>query len=184
MEFTIGSNSLRFEVGDITKQTTDAIVNAANSSLLGGGGVDGAIHRTAGPKLLEECKQVRAEQLNGAPLETGEAVITSGYKLAARHVIHTVGPIWNEAERSIQERQLAHCYKNSLQLAMENDVTSIAFPSISTGAFRFPKDLAASIALKTVKSFLENHSFGTVVIVLFSENDYAEYERQAEKILS
>src|SRR5690625_3022551 len=112
MQFSIGKNRLHIEIGDITKQNTDVIVNAANSSLLGGGEVDGAIHRAAGPKLLEECKRVRNEELNGAPLETGEAVITNGYELAARHVIHTVGPIWNEAERSLQEKQLENCYKD------------------------------------------------------------------------
>lgn len=182
MQFSIGKNRLHIEIGDITKQNTDVIVNAANSSLLGGGGVDGAIHRAAGPKLLEECKRVRNEELNGAPLETGEAVITNGYELAARHVIHTVGPIWNETERSLQEKQLENCYKNSLRIALDNGLTSIAFPSISTGAFRFPLYLASAIALKTVKNFLEKNSFGIVVIVLFSENDYAEYERQAEQI--
>lgn len=184
MDFSIGNNRLRIEIGDITKLDTDAIVNAANSSLLGGGGVDGAIHRTAGPKLLEECKRVRKDELHGAPLETGEVVITNGYELAARFVIHTVGPIWDEAERSLQEKQLENCYKNSLRLALDNGLTSIAFPSISTGAFRFPLQLASATALKTVKSFLETNTFGTVVIVLFSENDYAEYERQAEQIFN
>ncbi|HLS07748.1 O-acetyl-ADP-ribose deacetylase, partial [Lentibacillus sp.] len=148
MKTEINGNTLELLTGDITKLETDAIVNAANGTLMGGGGVDGAIHRAAGKELLEECKRVREEQLNGEKLPTGEAVITSGYNLPAKYVIHTVGPVWNERDNN-QDEQLAKCYWNSLDLAMEKQAISIAFPSISTGVYSFPVDLAAETALKT-----------------------------------
>ncbi|SFB30378.1 O-acetyl-ADP-ribose deacetylase (regulator of RNase III), contains Macro domain [Lentibacillus halodurans] len=168
-------NILELMTGDITKQRTDAIVNAANGSLLGGGGVDGAIHRAAGKELLTECKQIREEQLKDEKLPTGEAVITSGYNLPAKYVIHTVGPVWKEHHDN-QEYLLANCYQNSLELAMQQGVSSIAFPSISTGVYRFPVSLAAKTALKTIIEFLKSYNFGSVVMVLFSEQDYATYE--------
>jgi len=155
--------------GDITKVKADAIVNAANKTLLGGGGVDGAIHRAAGPKLLEECKK-----LGGC--ETGEVKITKGYNLPAKYVIHTVGSVWRRG-REDEEEKLASCYRNSLKLAVENKIKSIAFPSISTGAYGFPIEKAAPIALREIKKFLEeNDAIKEVIFVLFSEKDFQIYQ--------
>jgi len=158
--------------GDITKVKADAIVNAANKTLLGGGGVDGAIHRAAGPKLLEECKK-----LGGC--ETGETKITKGYNLPAKYVIHTVGPVWRGG-REDEEEKLASCYRNSLKLAVENNIKSIAFPSISTGAYGFHIEEAAPIALREIKKFLEeNDAIKEVIFVLFSEKDFQIYQNLA-----
>ena len=155
---------------DITTLKVDAIVNAANKTLLGGGGVDEAIHRAAGRGLLEECKT-----LNGC--KTGEAKITKGYNLPAKFVIHTVGPIWNGGN-SGEPEQLANCYRNSLTLASQNGIKSIAFPSISTGVYRYPKEEAAKIAKREVKSFLEtNSTIEKVIFVCFSDNDYEIYQK-------
>lgn len=154
--------------GDITKQNVDAIVNAANTTLLGGGGVDGAIHRAAGLKLLEECKT-----LGGCKI--GEAKITGGYSLKAKHVIHTVGPVWNGGKRN-EDRLLANCYRSTLDLAEKNSMKTIAFPSISTGAYRFPVDRACKIALNEVKKFLErSSSVEKVIFVCFSKEVYNCY---------
>lgn len=157
--------------GDITEQQTDAIVNAANRTLLGGSGVDGAIHKAAGPLLLEECRQ-----LNGC--QTGEAKITKGYNLPASWVIHTVGPIWQGGNHQ-EDELLAKCYQNSLELADKYEMRSIAFPAISTGVYQFPKPRAAKIAIREVKRFLEHtKSIEQVIFVCFTPEDY-NYYRQA-----
>ena len=161
--------------GDIVKMKTDAIVNAANTSLLGGGGVDGAIHRAAGDGLLEECIK-----LNGCA--TGEAKITAGYKLSAKHVIHTPGPIWRGGHKGEPEL-LANCYANSLALAKENGIKTIAFPSISTGVYRFPVDLAAAIAIEQIEKFLAgNPSFEKVVLVCYDEETFKIYKNTLKKL--
>jgi O-acetyl-ADP-ribose deacetylase (regulator of RNase III) len=154
---------------DITTLDVDAIVNAANTSLLGGGGVDGAIHRAAGPELLAECRE-----LNGC--RTGEAKITKGYRLKARHVIHTVGPIWKDGSKREAEL-LRSCYQHSLELAAKNELQSIAFPCISTGVYGYPADDAAAIAVKTVVQFMENpSSIQRVIFCCFSDPDRRRYE--------
>jgi O-acetyl-ADP-ribose deacetylase (regulator of RNase III) len=158
------------EKGDITKQNVDAIVNAANNSLLGGGGVDGAIHRAAGPELLEYNRR-----LGGC--RTGEAKISPGFRLSAKYIIHTVGPIWKDGAHD-EDSLLANCYRNSLEMAVENDVKTIAFPSISTGAYHFPLERAAKIATGEVKKFLEkNDTIEKVIFIGFDDktcNTYRE----------
>lgn len=184
MKRHINGNELELIVGDITKQSTDAIVNAANGSLLGGGGVDGAIHQAAGMELLEACRQVRKEELGGEYLPTGQAVITKGYQLKAPYVIHTVGPIWNDSSNAaLQKKQLAACYQNSLELAEKNQLRTISFPSISTGVYRFPVNYAAETALETIVTFLKNKLFGRVVIILFSDDDYTQYEYALKRLI-
>lgn len=171
----IGNVVLKIVCCDITKMRVDAIVNAANNSLLGGGGVDGAIHRAAGPGLLEECRK-----LNGCA--TGEAKITKGYNLPAKHVIHTVGPIWHGGN-SKEDETLARCYKNSLKLAEKHKIQSIAFPSISTGAYGFPMERAAKIALDTIKEHITNTtSLNEIVIALLHKDAYKIFADEIKKI--
>ena len=157
-------------VGDITRQDTGAIVNAANASLLGGGGVDGAIHRAGGDEILAECKEIRRTRFpNGLP--TGEAVITTGGRLPALYVIHTVGPIYGQNDGKDAEL-LANCYHNSLTLAVEKNLSSVAFPAISTGVFGYPQDEAAQVASQTIENFLStDHQLTEVRLVFFQERD-------------
>jgi O-acetyl-ADP-ribose deacetylase (regulator of RNase III) len=165
----------RMEVaeGDITRLDVEAIVNAANTSLLGGGGVDGAIHRAAGPELLQECRG-----LGGCP--TGEARLTRGYKLKARHVIHAVGPVWNGGARG-EDGLLASAYRTSLELAREHDLASIAFPAISTGVYRFPIERATRIAVRTTADFLKQHDRpARVVFCCFSADMAAAYRKELD----
>jgi len=170
MEIKIGNATINLLEGDITSQDTDAIVNAANRSLLGGGGVDGAIHRVAGPQLLAECRT-----LGGC--ETGDAKITKGYNLKARHVIHTVGPIYHSSGKKAPEL-LASCYRRSLEVASQNKLKSIAFPSISTGAYGYPLEEAAPIAIKTVMDYMKAHpDIQLVRFVLFGRDAYQAYEK-------
>ena len=166
--------------GDITRIKVDAIVNAANSSLMGGGGVDGAIHRSGGPSILEECRKIVARQ---GGCRTGEAVVTTAGMLPAMYVIHTVGPVWNDGKNNDKEK-LANCYKNSLQLAVERDCKTIAFPNISTGVYRFPKAEAAKISVDTIQNFLcGNDSLEKVILVCFDEENYQYTTRELEKYL-
>jgi len=158
--------------GDITKINVDAVVNAANSSLLGGGGVDGAIHRAGGQQILEECKEIRNRQ---GKCKTGEAVVTTAGNLPAKYVIHTVGPIWNNNEEECSEL-LANCYKNSLKLAESLGVKTISFPNISTGVYGFPKELAAKIAVKEVQNF-QSEIIEKVVFVCFDEENEEIYKK-------
>ena len=172
-EANINQTRLSIIQGDITRQDTDAIVNAANSSLMGGGGVDGAIHRTGGPAILEECKQIVAKQ---GRLPIGQAVITTGGNLKARFVIHTVGPIWHGGNQG-EPDLLASAYRESLRVAAESKLNSISFPSISTGAYGYPVAQAAEVALNTVASFLKEQatSIKEVVFVLFDSATLASY---------
>jgi O-acetyl-ADP-ribose deacetylase (regulator of RNase III) len=186
MELTIHGTRLVLKEGDITGEDTDIIVNAANSSLMGGGGVDGAIHRAGGETILHACKEICAAR---GPLPTGQAVITTGGRLKARFVIHTVGPIWTGGGDG-EDRLLAACYRNSLCLAAEHGARRISFPSISTGAYGFPLDQAAGIAMAAVAACLKDQfqtstagtPFEQVCFVLFSPMDYEAYARALEGI--
>lgn len=159
--------------GDITKVEVDTIVNAANTSLLGGGGVDGAIHRAGGPAILEECRMIRARQ---GGCSVGEAVLTTAGNLPAKYVIHTVGPVWNGGNNN-EEQLLRNAYHNSLQLAVEHKLETIAFPNISTGVYHFPKPTAAEIAIATAKEFMRaNKGIRKVIFVCFDEENHLLYE--------
>lgn len=181
VDYKIGVTKVSLILGDITKQETDVIVNAANASLMGGGGVDGSIHRMGGPKILEECKKIRStEWPDGLP--TGKAVITLGGNLKARYVIHTVGPVWQGGDKGEPEL-LADAYRNSMKLAVSKGLRTISFPSISTGAYGYPKDKACQIALTITKEFLDKETkLNMIVFVLFGKHDLEIYEQCAKKI--
>ena len=170
-------NKIQVIVWDITKVEVDCIVNAANTSLLGGGGVDGAIHRAGGKEILEACRKIVARQ---GGCNVGEAVITTAGKLSAKFVIHTVGPVWNTGKKSEKEL-LAGCYQNSLKLAVENGCRTIAFPNISTGVYRFPKKEAAEIAVKSISDFLkEDNNIEKVILVCFDEENFQFTQEQVD----
>lgn len=166
--------SIKLQKGDITKLKADAIVNAANSSLMGGGGVDGAIHRAGGLMILEECMEIVNRQ---GGCKTGDAVITTGGNLPAKKVIHTVGPVYNGGKKN-EAALLASCYKNSLQLAADNNLKSIAFPNISTGVYGYPKREAAAIAVEAVKHFINTHpdALDAVIFVCYDDENYLIYQ--------
>jgi len=176
----IGPAKLSLIQGDITQKDTDAIVNAANSSLMGGGGVDGAIHRAGGPAILEDCKKIVARQ---GRLPTGRAVVTTGGNLPAKHVIHTVGPVWHGGGKG-EAGLLESAYRESLKLAAENNLTSVSFPSISTGAYGYPVEQAAGVALGTVAAFLREKvtSIKEVVFVLFDSRTYETYAAALQEL--
>ena len=180
-EVMVNQTRLAIIQGDITKQTTDAIVNAANPGLMGGGGVDGAIHRAGGPAILEECKQIVARQ---GRLPTGKAVITTGGNLRAKYVIHTVGPIWQGGSRG-EAALLESAYRDSLKLAAEHNLTSVSFPSISTGAYGYPVAEASRVAITAVVSFLREQvtSVKEVVFVLFDSRTYQAYSSALEEVV-
>lgn len=180
MQVKIHGTVLNLVQGDITKQEVEAVVNAANTGLRGGSGVDGAIHRAGGPAIMEECRQIREKQ-GGCPV--GQAVITTGGDLPARYVIHTVGPVWNGGNNK-EDELLASAYRSSLELAKEKGIETLAFPSISTGAYRFPLERAAKIALSTVKKFLTENAgvFREVRFVLFSQDILEVYEHCLHKL--
>ena len=183
MEFRVGNAVVEIIRGDITEVEADAVVNAANHSLMGGGGVDGAIHRRGGPKIAEECRRIReTEWPDGLP--TGKAVITSGGNLKAKHVIHTVGPVWLGGFH-VEAELLKQAYRNSLKLAVAKGLKVIAFPSISTGAYGYPLEEASRIAVSTVKDFLEKEGkLERVILVLFLEGNFQLYVETAKSILT
>jgi O-acetyl-ADP-ribose deacetylase (regulator of RNase III) len=180
-EFKVGKAIVQLIIGDITDMETDAVVNAANSTLLGGLGVDGAIHSKGGPKILEECKRIR-ETTWPDGLPTGSAVITGAGDLKAKHIIHTVGPVWHGGLHD-EATLLKQAYRNSLKIAANSGLKTVAFPSISTGAYGYPLEEASRVAVKTIKNFLENEDkLEKVIIVLFSEHAYSVYLTAAKQI--
>lgn len=175
MQINVNKSSVKLIQGDISKQETDAIVNAANTSLLGGGGVDGAIHRAGGPAILEECIKIGG-------CKTGDAVLTTAGKMKAKKVVHTVGPVWNGGKYN-EDALLASCYRRSLEVADENSIKSVSFPSISTGAYRFPLERATRIALQTVRNYLSGATkIQEVVFVLFDEGTLKGFENAMKEI--
>jgi O-acetyl-ADP-ribose deacetylase (regulator of RNase III) len=181
VESTINKTRISIIQGDITKQSTDAIVNAANSGLMGGGGVDGAIHRAGGPAILEECRQIRTER---GRLPTGQAVITTGGNLKSSHVIHTVGPVWRGGSQG-EPDLLAGAYRESLKLAVDSGLKTVSFPSISTGAYGYPVESAARVAIQAVIDFLNrDDSLEEVVFVLFDSRTTRIYEDMLKELSS
>jgi O-acetyl-ADP-ribose deacetylase len=179
--FAVGRGQLVLVQGDITRERTDAIANAANSGLLGGGGVDGAIHRAAGPKLLEACREAK-RSLPGGRLRTGGALLTPGFALVARHVVHCVGPVYGAAGGE-EARLLASCYSEAMRLCREAGLGSVAFPSISTGVYGYPIDEAAPVALEAVRHAMEAHDLPkTVRFVLFDTGTFSAYQRAAHRM--
>ena len=175
MNFIVNKTTVSLKIGDITQESVDAIVNAANSALRGGGGVDGAIHSAGGPQIMEECRKI-------GRCPSGEAVITTGGNLPSRYVIHTVGPIYVTGKKGEPET-LHNAYLNSLRLASQNSLRSIAFPSISTGVYGYPIEKASRIALKTCLDYLEEHpDFDSLTFVLFSQRDYDAYEQALKEL--
>ena len=174
-----GTTEVALKLGDITQEDAEAIVNAANSGLRGGGGVDGAIHRAGGPAIMEECKRIRERQ-GGCP--TGQAVITTGGRLKAKYVVHAVGPVWRGGAHG-EDSLLRDAYRNSLRVAKDSGVKTIAFPSISAGAYGFPIERAARIALQAVRDFvLQDNHFSEVRFVLFTSSDYEVYRKALEAL--
>ncbi|MBN1653035.1 MAG: O-acetyl-ADP-ribose deacetylase [Deltaproteobacteria bacterium] len=181
MEKIVGNTRLSLVQGDITQQATDAIVNAANSSLMGGGGVDGAIHRAGGPAILEACKKI-VEKIGR--LEAGQAVITTGGKLRAKHVIHTVGPVWRGGDKG-EPDTLASAYRESLKRAVQAGLASVAFPSISTGVYGYPVDEAARVAVNAVREFvLKDSSLQEVVFVLFDSTTFGAFQQAMKSLVA
>jgi len=180
LSFNYKSAEIIIKKGDITLEDTQAIVNAANSSLLGGGGVDGAIHKAGGPQILEECRDIRKKSGKCPP---GQAVITKAGRLKADYVIHAVGPIWKDGTRQESEI-LQKAYVSILRLAAENHIKSIAFPAISTGIYRFPKDMAAKIAMETTRDFIEESPMDEIRFILFGNNDFKIYENSYRNIFN
>ncbi len=178
MQVKINSANLNLKIGDITKEEVDVIVNAANSSLMGGGGVDGAIHKAGGSKILQECKQI-VSQIGS--LSTSKAVITTAGDMPSKYVIHTVGPIWQGGTAN-EESLLYNAYFNSLRLAKEKTLKTISFPSISTGAYRFPLEKASKIAIKAIKDFLLNENFlEEINLVLFNKETFLAFEKALQE---
>ena len=175
----MGKGKIRLKKGNIVDEKVDAIVNAANPSLMGGGGVDGAVHRAGGRKIMEECLEI-VKKLPAGRLESGEAVMTSGGDLKSEHVIHTVGPVWRGGKQDEEER-LKSAYRNSLRIAKENNFREISFPSISTGAYGYPVVLASRIALSAVSEFLEENAM-TVNFVLFDDDTYKVYRNALDAL--
>ena len=179
MERLINKTTLSLMQGDITRQDTDAIVNAANSGLMGGGGVDGAIHRAGGAAILDDCKKIVAQS---GRLPAGQAVITTGGKMKARHVIHTVGPVWHGGNKGEPET-LSSAYRESLRVAVGNELKSISFPSISTGVYGYPVEKAAVVALRSISDFLKQHdNLEEVIFVLFDLRTFDAYNRALEEL--